>query len=43
LRPEQHPGYDVDAFRALARERGEILAEERLTPTRWLFLLGPRA
>ena len=40
---EQHPGYDVDAFRALARERGEILAEERLTPTRWLFLLGPRA
>ena len=40
---EQHPGYDVDAFRVLARERGEILAEERLTPTRWLFLLGPRA
>ena len=40
---EQHLGYDVDAFRVLARERGEILAEERLTPTRWLFLLGPRA
>ena len=36
---EQHPDYDVDAFRALARARGEILAEEKLSPTRWLFLL----
>jgi hypothetical protein len=29
----------VDTFRALARARGEIVAEEQLSPTRWLFLL----
>ena len=27
------------AFRALARARGDVLAEEQLTPTRRLFLL----
>jgi hypothetical protein len=37
---EQHAGYDVDSFRALARARGQILAEEQLSATRWLFLLG---
>ena len=36
---EQHGDYDVDTFRSLARARGEILAEERLSPTRALFLL----
>jgi hypothetical protein len=36
---EQHAGYDVDTFRSLARTRGEILAEEQLSATRWLFLL----
>jgi len=40
-RPEHHAGYDVDTFRALARARGEVLGEERLSPTRWLFLLQP--
>jgi hypothetical protein len=38
-KPEQHAGYDVHTFRALARAKGEICAEERLTPTRWLFLV----
>jgi hypothetical protein len=42
-RPEHHAGYDVDTFRALARARGDILAEERLSPTRRLFLLALRA
>lgn len=44
-KPEHHGDYDLDAFRALARARGSVLAEERLSPTRWLFLLhlsGPR-
>jgi hypothetical protein len=38
-RPEHHAGYDLDTFRALARAGGDILTEERLSPTRSLFLL----
>ena len=40
---EQHASYDLDAFRSLARARGEILSEERLSPTRSLFLLARTA
>ena len=36
---EHHADYDLDTFRALVGERGEVLAEERLSPTRSLFLL----
>jgi hypothetical protein len=36
---EQHADYDVEAFRRLARARGEIVAEEALSSTRSLFLL----
>jgi len=42
-KPEHHADYDVDAFRALARARGDVLAEEQLSPTRRLFLLQLRA
>lgn len=34
-----HPDYDLETFRALARERGEILEEETLSSTRTLLLL----
>jgi hypothetical protein len=35
---EQHAGYDLAAFRALARGRGAIVREEPLSPTRSLLL-----
>ena len=37
---ETHPGYDVARFRTLAAARGRILAEEALSATRTMFLLG---
>ncbi len=37
---ETHAGYDLPTFRALAAARGQILAEEPLSGTRTLFLLG---
>lgn len=38
-RVETHAGYDLTTFRRLAAERGTILAEEALSPTRALLLL----
>lgn len=39
-KPVVHRGYGLDAFRAGVVGHGDILAEERLTPTRSLFLLA---
>lgn len=36
-----HAGYELAAFRRLAAARTRIVAEEALSPTRHLFLLGP--
>jgi len=35
-----HPDYDLATFRALAVQRARIVAEEAISPTRQLFLLG---
>lgn len=37
---EAHGDYDLESFRSLASERGEILFEEAVSRTRTLFLLG---